>query len=52
LLKLTAEGLKLLARAVPIWERTHLEIESGLPDSDPNELRESLGALARSPTSE
>jgi DNA-binding MarR family transcriptional regulator len=46
LLKLTPEGTKLLAGAVPTWERTHLEVESALPDSNPEQLRRNLRALA------
>jgi DNA-binding MarR family transcriptional regulator len=46
LMALTAKGMKLLARAVPIWERTHREIEGLLPDGDPNRLRSNLRALS------
>jgi DNA-binding MarR family transcriptional regulator len=46
LMALTAKGMKLLARAVPIWERTHREIEGLLPDEDPNRLRSNLRALS------
>ncbi len=45
-LKLTPKGRTLLARAVPIWERTHLEIEALLPDGNPDQLRKNLNALA------
>src|ERR1700747_183834 len=38
LVALTPRGMTLLARAVPVWERTHREIESLLPDADPNRL--------------
>jgi DNA-binding MarR family transcriptional regulator len=44
-LALTAKGHGLLARAVPIWERTHVELEALLPKGDPSRLRENLGAL-------
>jgi DNA-binding MarR family transcriptional regulator len=47
LLVLTAKGNGLLARAVPIWERTHGELEALLPKGDPSRLRENLGALLR-----
>ncbi|MGA8437210.1 MAG: MarR family transcriptional regulator [Candidatus Sulfotelmatobacter sp.] len=43
---LTPKGRILLARAVPIWERTHREIEGLLPDGDPNRLRSNLRALS------
>lgn len=45
-LKLTSKGRTLLARAVPIWERTHQEIEALLPDGNPDQLRKNLNALA------
>ncbi len=45
LLALTAKGNSLLARAVPIWEQTHAELEGLLPKGDPSRLRENLGAL-------
>ena len=44
-LALTAKGNGLLARAVPIWEQTHVELEALLPKGDPSRLRENLGAL-------
>jgi DNA-binding MarR family transcriptional regulator len=46
ILRLTGKGQNLLARAVPVWERTHLEVEQLIPDGDPNELRRSLRALS------
>jgi DNA-binding MarR family transcriptional regulator len=46
LMVLTSKGMTLLARAVPIWERTHREIEGVLPDGDPNRLRSDLRALS------
>jgi DNA-binding MarR family transcriptional regulator len=46
LMALTSKGMTLLARAVPIWERTHQEIEGLLPDGDPNRLRSNLRALS------
>ena len=45
-LKLTAKGHNLLIRAVPVWERAHREVESLIPDADPEELRRSLRALS------
>lgn len=46
ILKLTSHGLDLLARALPVWERTHNEVEQLVPDGDPNELRRGLRALS------
>jgi DNA-binding MarR family transcriptional regulator len=46
ILKLTAKGEKLLARALPVWQRTHHEVESLIPDGDPEAVRKSLRALS------
>ena len=46
ILALTAKGERLLASAVPVWERTHHEIEQLIPNGDPDELRKSLQALS------
>src|ERR1700728_2226240 len=46
LMALTPKGMTLLARAVPIWEHTHREIEGLLPDGDPNRLRRNLRVLS------
>jgi DNA-binding MarR family transcriptional regulator len=46
LLVLTAQGMRLLASAVPVWERTHEEVEALLPDGDPDRLRKNLRALS------
>jgi DNA-binding MarR family transcriptional regulator len=46
LMALTQKGMTLLVRAVPIWERTHQEIEGILPDGDPSRLRSNLRALS------
>lgn len=43
---LTPKGRILLATAVPIWERTHREIEGLLSDGDPDRLRSNLRALS------
>src|SRR6478735_5925325 len=44
-LKLTAKGHNLLIRAVPVWARTHREVERLMPnEADPNESRRSLRA--------
>jgi DNA-binding MarR family transcriptional regulator len=45
ILTLTRKGLELLARAVPVWERTHHEIEAMIPGGDPEGLRKGLRAL-------
>jgi DNA-binding MarR family transcriptional regulator len=46
LMTLTPKGTTLLARAVPIWERAHRQIEGLLPDGEPNRLRSNLRALS------
>jgi DNA-binding MarR family transcriptional regulator len=46
ILKLTDNGRNLLARALPLWKRTHDEVEQLIPDQDPDELRRSLRALS------
>jgi DNA-binding MarR family transcriptional regulator len=44
IVKLTARGRALLARAVPIWEQTHAELEHRLPD--PETARAALDMLS------
>src|SRR5690348_9236375 len=44
LMTLTAKGRKLLARAVPIWRKTHAAVEALLRDGD--RLRNDLRALS------
>jgi DNA-binding MarR family transcriptional regulator len=46
LTKLTPAGRSLLGRAVPIWQRTHAEIEGGLTDGGAELLRGNLRALS------
>jgi DNA-binding MarR family transcriptional regulator len=46
LVKLTPAGRMLLARAVPIWRRTHEAIEECLPHGDHDRLRDNLRALS------
>ena len=46
ILILTSKGRTLLARALPVWQQTHLEIEQQIPGQDPEGLRKSLRALA------
>ena len=45
-LSLTEDGRKVLADAVPIWQREHGAVEAGLPDGDPARLRKNLQALS------
>jgi DNA-binding MarR family transcriptional regulator len=45
ILKLTSDGRKLLARALPIWKQVHDEIEQAMPDGDPEKLRRGLRSL-------
>jgi len=46
LIALTMKGMTLLARAVPIWQHTHREVEELLPDGDPHRLRSNLDVLS------
>jgi DNA-binding MarR family transcriptional regulator len=46
-LKLTPEGMTLLASAVPVWERTSAEVETLLPDCNPAAFRANLRAISR-----
>ena len=46
LLQLTAQGKKLLARAVPVWTNTHAAVEGGLGAGEPDRLRKNLRALS------
>jgi DNA-binding MarR family transcriptional regulator len=46
LMALTPKGMTLLAQAVPVWERTHREVEHLLPDGDPSRLRSNLRVLS------
>jgi DNA-binding MarR family transcriptional regulator len=50
--RLTRKGTVLLAKAVPVWERTSLEVEALLEDGDSEGLRRSLRALSSLPTSQ
>jgi len=45
-LKLTPAGRALLARAVPVWQRTHAEIERLVPRAGADRLRRDLQALS------
>jgi DNA-binding MarR family transcriptional regulator len=44
-LKLTPAGRALLARAVPVWRRTHAEIDRLVPRAGADRLRRDLRAL-------
>lgn len=44
-LRLTVEGRRVLAAAVPIWTRVHGEIERDLGDGEAKRLRKSLQAV-------
>jgi DNA-binding MarR family transcriptional regulator len=46
LMTLAPKGITLLAKAVPIWERTHRQLEGLLPDGDPKRLRSNLRVLS------
>jgi DNA-binding MarR family transcriptional regulator len=46
LLALTAKGLKLLSRALPIWEHEHRNLEAVLGPIRPNLLRRDLRSLS------
>ena len=46
LLALTAHGRSLLARAFPVWKRTHAQVEARLGAVDPDRLRKYLRAIA------
>src|SRR5208283_5094308 len=45
-LTLTTQGRELLRRAVPIWQKTHAEVEQQLGDAKPQELRAGLLAVS------
>jgi DNA-binding MarR family transcriptional regulator len=45
IMTLTPQGRRLLARAVPVWRRTHAAVEALLPDGDPDRLRKNLRAV-------
>lgn len=46
LLKLTRAGRALLEKAVPVWQRTHAEIDRALAGHTPDRLRSALRRLA------
>ena len=47
-LRLTPEGMRVLADATPIWRRVHAELEGLLGDVEPERLRKDLRVLAGS----
>jgi DNA-binding MarR family transcriptional regulator len=46
---LTRKGTVLLAKAVPVWERTSMEVEALLEEGDSERLRTSLRVLSSMP---
>jgi DNA-binding MarR family transcriptional regulator len=46
LMALTNKGRKALARAVPVWRKTHDKVEALLRDGDADRLRNNLRALS------
>jgi DNA-binding MarR family transcriptional regulator len=46
MMMLTPKGRRVLARAVPVWRRTHVAVEALLPDGDPDRLRKNLRAVS------
>jgi DNA-binding MarR family transcriptional regulator len=46
LLELTPQATKLLARAVPVWTRTHAAVEARLGPGEPDRLRKNLRTLS------
>ena len=47
LMTLSPQGRKLLARAVPVWRRTHMAAEALLPDGDAARFRKNLRAVSQ-----
>ena len=45
-LVLTDEGRALLARAVPLWRKTHAELETALPPKRQADIRAAMNALS------
>jgi len=50
LLALTSKGRRLLARAVPVWQQTHREVDDSLATGEADRLRLVLRTLSRSPS--
>jgi DNA-binding MarR family transcriptional regulator len=47
LLALTSKGMSLLTRALPVWQRTHEEVERIIAEGTPDQFRRNLRALSR-----
>lgn len=45
-IELTGEGMDVLARAVPVWERVHRELEAMLGEGESERLRRGLGVVS------
>jgi DNA-binding MarR family transcriptional regulator len=45
-LSLTAKGIRLLAEAAPVWERTHAEMEARMEDGEADRLRRNLKTIS------
>lgn len=45
LLRLSAKGKNLLAKAAPVWEQTHARIEAMLEEGEPDRLRQTLRSI-------
>ena len=46
IMTLTPKGRRLLARALPVWRRTHVAVEALLPDGNPDRFRKNLRAVS------
>jgi DNA-binding MarR family transcriptional regulator len=46
LLTLTQDGRAVLAKALPIWEATHAELDAALPGGNADQLRDSLKVVS------
>jgi DNA-binding MarR family transcriptional regulator len=45
IMTLTPKGRRLLARALPVWRKTHSAVEARLPDGDTDRFRKNLRAV-------
>ncbi len=45
-IKLTADGMALLAKATPIWVSTSKDVEALLPEGEPERLRRDLLSIS------
>jgi DNA-binding MarR family transcriptional regulator len=46
IMSLTTMGRRLLSRAVPVWRKTHVEVEALLADRDAERFRKNLKAIS------